>query len=426
MRLFKAFSLLHRRTKSETFIPGYIPSNQAFSNLNAPSRPSSLPAGLGSNTVDSSDISSIFDFATARFTPISANFNHLRVPITHVISRAISSPQRSGKDSQNTLTSILIEENMRLRDALNLWFSEYSKTDELLQQCRVELAVAGNKTQTLQLQITRDQELIRDLQKDICRYEKAFENLRNPGPSDRSRRQSKFLNDEPNTVLFPGSSDSAMSLVTSEQIRTLDEYTSALRMTLSTRRQLRDQKKVSKFWKNMALSANKFDDIITPSTSAISSVHDPLPPERKRAIDALMRERGWPHPYPSAELKAPVEFASSSERPFRASLSGDLSVSHIHPVSSIAATLISTSSNNSVGSRLAPLASESLKAEINMLFGIQSSENIVSSPPKHVPSSAILKTTVGSSSRLGGILRATFSFGSYGDLSQRLSVRLVY
>src|SRR5260221_8764004 len=70
MRFFQAFSLLHRRTKSETFATGYVPPNQgsfaAVTNLN--SRPSSLPAGLGSNK---EDISSVFDFAIAKFTPLS-------------------------------------------------------------------------------------------------------------------------------------------------------------------------------------------------------------------------------------------------------------------------------------------------------------------------------------------------------------------
>jgi len=417
MRFFQAFSLLHRRTKSETFAAGYIPPTEgAVTNLNSrPDRPTSLPAGLGSNK---EDISSVFDFAIAKFTPLSANFNHL--------NHAVSPHQRIAGNSQNGgSSSHLVEENMRLRDSLNLWFSEYSKADQLLQECRAELAFERDKYRTLQGQTTRDQELITDMKKDLSRYEKRFENSRGP---DSTNQCSRVAIGSHNTLLLPGSYDSATSLAISTKIRTLDEYTSALRMTLSTRRQLRDQSKVTKFWKNVALSTGKCEDIITPSTSAISSIHGTLPPERKRAIDALMQERGWPYPQVQPAGPKTLVDSCSSDLPSKVSLSGNLSLSRIHPVSSIATTLQSTSSNNSVGSRLAPLASESLKTEINLLFGIQSS--VKPSPPKKyrspVLSSTPSKTLGESPSRLGNILKVnnlTFSFGSYGDLSQRFSVR---
>jgi len=418
MRFFQAFSLLHRRTKSETFATGYVPPNQgSFAVTNLNSRPSSLPAGLGSNKED------VFDFAIAKFTPLSANFNHLNHAVT------TSRHQRIAGNSQNGLSSLLVEENLRLRDSLNLWFSEYSKADQLLQECRAELAFERDKYRTLQRQTDRDQELIKNMKKDISRYEQRFENSRGLYSTNQSSLiQSNLADSSYNTLLIPCSSDSATSLAISTKIRTLDEYTSALRMTLSTRRQLRDQKKVSKFWKNVALSTGKCEDIITPSTSAISSIHSTLPPERKRAIDALMRERGWPYPQvQSAEHKILVD-SGSFDLPSKASVTEDLSLSRIHPVSSIATTLQSTSSDNSVGSRLAPLASESLKTEINLLFGIQSS--VKPSPHKKYRSPLLSSTpskTLGDSpSGLGNILKAnnlTFSFGSYGDLSQRFSVR---
>lgn len=311
---------------------------------------------------------------------------------------------------------------MRLREALDLWFSQYSKADELLQKSRTELALERDKVRTLQHQMARDQELILDLKRDVSRYEKRFESLRDP--------RSSYLHDcwTNSPLLLPGPSDSVTSLVTFKKTRTLDEYTSSLRMTLATRRQLRDQKKISKFWKNMALRGGKCEDTITPSTSAISSVHDFLPPDRKRAIDALMRERGWPYPQaPSTQLKTRV-VNGSSEPPVRSPLSEDVSLSRIHPVSS---TLDISVPISSVGSRLAPLASESLKAEINLLFGIQRTDKLMSSSsskkclPADVSGSATSKMMV-EPSRLSNILKANnlnFSFGSYGDLSQRFSVR---
>ncbi|KAF8810707.1 hypothetical protein BYT27DRAFT_7019342, partial [Phlegmacium glaucopus] len=71
-------------------------------------------------------------------------------------------------------------------------------------------------------------------------------------------------------------------------IRTMDEYSSALRMTLDTRKQLRDQKKVALFWKRKALDSNQLQSTITPSVSAISSIHSPLPIGRQIALDALI------------------------------------------------------------------------------------------------------------------------------------------
>ena len=72
----------------------------------------------------------------------------------------------------------------------------------------------------------------------------------------------------------------------------MDEYSSALQMTLATWKELRDQKKISLFWKQKALDSNEFQSVITPSVSSISSVHDPLPLDRQIELDALISCRG--------------------------------------------------------------------------------------------------------------------------------------
>ncbi|KAG1731524.1 uncharacterized protein EDB91DRAFT_722597 [Suillus paluster] len=70
-----------------------------------------------------------------------------------------------------------------------------------------------------------------------------------------------------------------------------EHYQSALHMTLSVRRKVRAQKKVSKFWKRLAQEDNRYADTVTPSSSDISSVREPLSPARQHAVDALITRR---------------------------------------------------------------------------------------------------------------------------------------
>ncbi|KAJ7074398.1 hypothetical protein C8F01DRAFT_1361056 [Mycena amicta] len=72
--------------------------------------------------------------------------------------------------------------------------------------------------------------------------------------------------------------------------RTQDEYKASLNMTLKARKELRDAKKVAKYWKQLVLE-NAPTGIVTPSVSSISSIHEPLPPERQKAVDELISTR---------------------------------------------------------------------------------------------------------------------------------------
>ncbi|KAJ7043351.1 hypothetical protein C8F04DRAFT_901841, partial [Mycena alexandri] len=70
--------------------------------------------------------------------------------------------------------------------------------------------------------------------------------------------------------------------------RTPDEYRSSLTLTLKTRKELRDAKKVAKFWKRVAHEDSQQSGIVTPSVSAISSIHEPLSAERQKAVEELI------------------------------------------------------------------------------------------------------------------------------------------
>ncbi|KAG8213591.1 hypothetical protein J3R82DRAFT_10260 [Butyriboletus roseoflavus] len=79
--------------------------------------------------------------------------------------------------------------------------------------------------------------------------------------------------------------------------RTPEHYQSALNLTLSVRKELKSQKKRSKFWKRLAQEDDRHASTITPSPSDISSVRQDLSPERQAALDALIaRRRTVRHP----------------------------------------------------------------------------------------------------------------------------------
>ncbi|KAF8420956.1 hypothetical protein L210DRAFT_960294 [Boletus edulis BED1] len=78
-------------------------------------------------------------------------------------------------------------------------------------------------------------------------------------------------------------------IVTAE--RTPEHYQSALNLTLSIRKELKSQKKRSKFWKKLAQEDDRHASIITPSPSDISSIRQDLSPERQSALESLVARR---------------------------------------------------------------------------------------------------------------------------------------
>lgn len=430
MRFFKSLNLLHRRTRSETFVPGSA----------------ALPTSPLSNKEHIPDISSVFDFATSKFTAVPADFKYLRGAANVVDDvSAISRPHiPNRRDSQCTVIvpSLMVEENLRLREALNLWYQEYSKVEDLFQKSRADLLLEREKSRALQQQSARDRELILDLQKDLERYDHRLEKSRRRcrlGNADQycSAVATNCDTDEPGStnslalLPAPAPSMSRTTMKIEGKLRTLDEYSSALRMTLATRRQLRNQKKITKFWKIKALDTGKCQDVITPSTSAISSVHEPLPPERRAAVEALMQQRGWPYSRSlskTSSLGNPDQKGLSEPQPF-----GQTAPSLIRSAQNTTThSLSDTASKSSSISRLAPLASESLKAEINLFFGIQDTTKRFSTPHKKRRSGSVALSTATSSrtmeqssSRLSNVLKVdslSFSLDSLRDFGQLFSV----
>ncbi|KAK7023815.1 hypothetical protein R3P38DRAFT_3396274 [Favolaschia claudopus] len=138
--------------------------------------------------------------------------------------------------------------------------------------------------------------------------------------------------------------------------RTQDEYKSSLNLTIKTRKELRDVRKIAKFWKNVAQDEGRLD-IVTPSVSTISSIHETLPPERQKAVEELMVTRR--RLSPESQSKA-IELAVAGLPNSASSSSSSLTSTSL---ASTSADI--TPSNSAIELHcLSPLASESFKSEL--------------------------------------------------------------
>ena len=322
MRFFKSFNLLHRRTKSDSFVSG-----SALKSVSESPRRSSASVPV-----------SLFDLVTSQ---IPANFKHL-------------SDRVSGGGATIALPVFGLERelNARLIEANDRWTKEYANLQCQLKECREELHNERRKVDCLQHKLEEDNKIILDLRKSLSGH-----------------AATALLQDLQSTIssgiTVPNSAKGDFANVVN--IRTMDEYSSALRMTLATRKELRDQKKVALFWKRKALDSNQLQSAITPSVSTISSIHDPLPVSRQIALDALISRRGLDSTLggqmgqrdtSSGTSKTPVHKLSTYQ--LADEVGGPIAIARLPAMSY---------ENSRPSSRLGPLASESIKAEISSLFG---------------------------------------------------------
>lgn len=169
--------------------------------------------------------------------------------------------------------------------------------------------------------------------------------------------------------------------------RTQDEYLSAINMTLSTRRALRESKKISKFWKGVAMEDGARENVITPSPSNISSIHETLSTERQAAVDLLIKRRKNADLPPSQPLSPVRQRKDFFERNKMKTLSR-----MVEPSSSSRSFPSSFPSDGSSSSvlALAPLASQVFKEE---LMSSHSSRKLLKSVSRSSGSIAITIST---------------------------------
>ena len=323
MRFFKSFNLLHRRTKSDSFVSG-----SALKSVSESPRRSSTSVPV-----------SLFDLVTSQ---IPANFKHL-------------SDRVSGGGATIALPVFGLERelNARLIEANDHWAKEYANLQCQLKECREELHNERRKVYCLQHKLEGDNKIILDLRKSLS------------GHAATALLQDRLQSTISSGITIPNSAKGGFANVVN--IRTMDEYSSALRMTLATRKELRDQKKVSLFWKRKALDSNQLQSAITPSVSTISSIHDPLPASRQIALDALISRRGLDSTL-GGQMGQRDASSGTSKMPVHKLSTYQLADEVGGPIAIARLPAMSTE-NSRPSSRLGPLASESIKAEISSLFG---------------------------------------------------------
>ena len=332
MRFFKAFNLLHRRTKSDIFVSGSSLQSAATDSQPPSTRRYSVPVSL-------------FDLVASQ---IPANFKHL-------------DDRGSGSGAGVALPIFENELNARLIEVNDRWAKEYANLQRQLQEYREELHIERRKVRCLQHKLEEDNRIILDLRMSSRRFERLL------GVSNYAATDSlqDAISGETGILLnatMPNFSQASLANVMN--IRTMDEYSSALRMTLATRKELRHQKKISLFWKRKALDSNQLQSAITPSVSTLSSIHDSLPVGRQTALDALISRRGLDFTSESqAELK---DTCSASPKILIPNLPTYQLAEKIG--SPIAIAPPAMPSEKFPSSRLEPLASEYIKAEISSLF----------------------------------------------------------
>ncbi|PPQ78146.1 hypothetical protein CVT25_015479 [Psilocybe cyanescens] len=406
MRFFKAFNLLHRRTKSATFVPGVSAHTLDFPTVTTDLRSSSFTVREGCHNAAPL---SLFDLVTSNQPPIPVNFNHLHDTSDRVLG-IWRSRRNSDRNSLASLQSSVNKEISRLSEAVNFWILEYTKIQNLLRDCHEELVAERLKTVKLEKVIEEVRKENTTLSAPLDLHQKDAGNTNLTGFSgDTSRTcQTISIPDQKNQVILyprtqlPSTSSGSDSLSESIKPRTLDEYSFALRMTLMARKELRDQKKITKFWKNIAVTVDEHH-VITPSVSTISSIRDVIPSDRQAAVQALISRRAL-----SAELK--VETTSATTYNTRAK------AEDVVP-EKVACTLTSSLSKTSGFSGLGPLASESMKQEINILFGSSSIPRRLASSPTRQNGSLEVSRSTSSKGELLGNINHSISIESFEDIS---------
>ncbi|KAJ6513812.1 hypothetical protein C8R47DRAFT_620384 [Mycena vitilis] len=343
MRFFK---FLHRRSKSESSIPKHAPPRDHIL------RPQSLDAAQ-----------------TALFTAVAPH-----CPQTFLFP--------TPTDTSNAIFEIETA-NLRLRSEASASAGECAQLRSQLDATRADLFTQLHRNSLIQRQAQAARLEMDALQTKLAQYERFLGLMISVGLHQRvlgDAHTALRAGIDPDVALVDAIKDAAADpespwskiIPSVTGSRTKEEYRSSLNLTLKTRKELRDTRKIAKFWKRVAQEDGR-NEIVTPSVSAISSIHEPLPAERQKAVEELMdsrRRASLTSQTVARELAdASGEFAAVSASTSSASSTSDDDIPHndITPSDS--------------GSELPPLASESFKSE---LAGLSSNTRLFRRSPSTV------------------------------------------
>ncbi|KAJ7702459.1 hypothetical protein B0H17DRAFT_1004545 [Mycena rosella] len=321
MRFFK---FLHRRSKSDSAIPTPTPARDHILK-----RPQSLDAAHAAV------------FAAAVPT----------CPQTFLFP--------TPADASNAIFE-LETANSRLRSDVSAWAADCADLRSQLDATRADLFTHLHRISSLERQGQADKLEIEKLHAQLAQYERFLSLMINVGLHQRVLGDAHaalragidpdmaLVNAIKEAAATPGSAWSTI-IPSVTGPRTPDEYRSSLNMTLKARKELRDTKKVAKFWKRVAKEEGGVETV-TPSVSTISSIHEPLSAERQKAVEQLISSRRH------ASL---ISQDAESEPPLV-----PVSASTSSTSTSSTSTDITPSNSGSEIPCLSPLASASFKSEL--------------------------------------------------------------
>jgi len=289
MRFFKSFRLLHRRTRSEGDVSHMVSSPPPSAGL-------SCSTEFRQIQYDRPASSSLINGSAA---PV---FVSLEASLPSFDPTQLYQPRQTRPLDTHTGNYIHQSESdaFRLRQTNSELAADLADVTNDLSQTRNELYTEMTKLARFQHQLARGMDHIQKLE---SRFQRLAGLLVDIGiPYFTVQRISDALDSNLGTadhILVDAIGDAIHdpeALLSSLKPAVighpvLEQYQSALHMTLSVRRKVRAQKKVSKFWKRLAQEDDRYTDTVTPSSSDISSVREPLTPARQQAVDSLIARR---------------------------------------------------------------------------------------------------------------------------------------
>jgi hypothetical protein len=372
MRFFKSFNLLHRRSKSDNAVAKgiQVPKTHVKTRSLSLSRP----------FFEQSRVTDVFD------------------PLVPVADPKASIPIPSISPSLADRVHELEQDKAQLNCTIGALVIRVAELRDELMNARLDLHASLAREAYLCRQEKEDEDEIMRLEEKVARYARFIDLMvdiglheavlpRACGGLRAGEDADEALIDSIKEAAAKPESPWSRIIPAVTGPRSPEEYISSINATLKVRRELKDCRKVAKFWKRTAKATSAANaNIITPSVSAISSVQEVLSEERQTAVATLLAQRkSGSYAAKNASKRrsslesnadvAPVPERSPAFVVFRDNdcqlASGRASTPTLSKSSSSKSTqckdtsvLESSPSNLSYVPNLAPLASESFKKEL--------------------------------------------------------------
>lgn len=372
MRFFRSFSLLrvHRRAKSDSATSdalAFLPHTRPYSFHHFSDKTTTGP---------SNDI-------------LSSAVLHILPPVTSPVSAKVGCFPRPMLAVANTRILELEGENSRLKDTMtHAMANQFASLRAELLDARSDLYAERLKNDLCVHQMMANQALVGRCGKRLEQYEKFIKLLLDiglhPEPVLSNAHRALQAGEDADVAVVESIKEaaagpnSAWAVILSSVAgphRTHAQYMSALNLILKVRRELKETKKMNRFWQRLARERSGNVEIFVPSPSNISSIHESLGPERQVAMNALLVKRqGVSRLYeaalPSTDSLPPLrDFANPDPKNQDLVVVGPVICERPKPLLPSVSAVSSLSCSAYV---LPPLASESFKQEVSASYSTTS------------------------------------------------------